>query len=193
MEGPGEVSVYLSRGLPSEDTHYVSIVHRRARDLYLLFPPQVRGWYAAVTAWWEYGWNGLCTARRGEELLLGKLASCAPFWSLAGRTAWAAGRQPCSGARVVITPLSVQQSRSHSHICANSSYSQAKGWRLLSPVQDKKRTIPAAHLKQSKLSIDLQPRHYSCFSGGGVLPFGSPLHKLFPNTPLTFPLGWKSF
>lgn len=52
-------------------------------------------------------------------------------------------------------------------------------------VQDKKRTTPPAHLKQSKPSNDLPPRQYSYFSRGGLLQFGSPLRKLFPNTDLT--------
>ena len=68
------------------------------------------------------------TARRGEELFLGELASHASFWSLTGRRTLAAGRQPCSGAQVIITPLSTQQSKSHSHISANSFYSPAKEW-----------------------------------------------------------------
>lgn len=101
--------------------------------------------------------------------------------SLAGRL-WQLEGSHAVG--LIITPLFTQQSKSHSHSCANSFYPPAKEWGLLSPGQDKKRTIPPTHLKQSKPSIDLQPRQYSYFSKGRLLPFGSPLRNLFPNTPL---------
>lgn len=39
IEGHGEVSVYLSRDLSKEHSHYMSIVQRKAKKLYLLFPP----------------------------------------------------------------------------------------------------------------------------------------------------------
>lgn len=68
-------------------------------------------------------WRGFCTARRGEELLLGALASHDPFWSIFGISALA-GKQPCSGACMIITPLSTLQRKSHCHICANSSKQQ---------------------------------------------------------------------
>lgn len=96
--------------------------------------------------------RGVCAARRGKELFLGEPANHAPFWSLTGRRALAAGRQPCSRARVTITPRCTQQSKSHSHICANSFNSPVKEWGLLSPVQDK-RTIPPVLLSPNGLLI----------------------------------------
>lgn len=75
---------------------YVSTMWRKARELCLLFPPKMVGkqnnqqLLPSDTVDGMSFWRGFCTARRGEGLLLGALASHDPFWSIFGRRALAA-------------------------------------------------------------------------------------------------------
>lgn len=128
VEGHGEVSVFTWAGPFNERSHSKQ---RKSRELYLLFPLQMKEWASSGSVDGTDFWRG---AWRGEVggCFWVNWSAILPFWSLTDRRALAVGRQPCSGAWVVVTSLCTQQSKSHSHVCANSP---AKERGLLSPVQ----------------------------------------------------------